>query len=91
MADGQQKSLPAIIAILAAMISYATSCSGHWIAGLILAIIAVPAGLVGLVLAASPRVAGGILSIIAIVLGGLGVVVSLLAMAGKLVRWSISG
>jgi hypothetical protein len=74
MAIDQRKSVPAVIAIIAAIASFFVSAG--W--GFVLAIIAVIAGILGFLLSASPRRSGGIISIIAIVLGVLAFVVALL-------------
>lgn len=83
----QQKiGIAATLAILAAGISYALTCSGHPIWGLLLALLSIPLGLAGLVMAASPRVSGGILSIVAVALGAIGILVSVLGIVGVIVR-----
>ena len=81
----QRTGVAATLSILAAIGSYIAVCAGHPGWGLLLAVISIPLGLVGLVMAASPRVSGGILSIVAMVLGLLGVVVALLGVIGVVV------
>jgi hypothetical protein len=63
-------SIPALIAIVAALASFAVGA--FW--GFVLAIVAVAFGIVGLLLAFSSRVRGGFLSAIAIIGGLLGVI-----------------
>lgn len=75
----------ATISIILAVGSFILTCTGHPIWGLIAAIFAVPAGLLGLTLSASPKVSGGILSIIAIILAALGIVVAVLGILGVIV------
>lgn len=81
----QRTGIAAAISILAAVGSYILTCMGHPVWGLILALISVPAGITGLVMAASPRVSGGILSIVAIILGAIGVLVAVLGIIGVIV------
>lgn len=81
----QRTGIAAAISILAAVGSYILTCMGHPVWGLILALISVPAGIIGLVMAASPRVSGGILSIVAIILGAIGVLVAVLGIVGVIV------
>lgn len=78
----QQTGTAATASILAALGSYAATCGGHPGWGLMLAIIAVPLGLLGLVLSASPRVRGGMLSIFAVILGMIGMLFAVLGMVG---------
>jgi hypothetical protein len=72
----QRTGTLAIISIVSAIAAYIAVFSGSPILGLILAIAAIPFGVFGLLMAASPRVSGGIISIFGIVLGGIGVVVA---------------
>lgn len=78
----QKTGIAATLAILAAIGSFIASFTAHPGWGLFLAIIAVPLGLIGMMMAASPRVSGGIMSIFSIVLGVVGVVLALLVMVG---------
>jgi hypothetical protein len=75
----------ALLAILAAIGSYILTFSGRPVFGLVVALLALPLGVIGLVMAASPRVSGGILSIVAIVLAVFGLGIALLTMLGMLV------
>ena len=75
----------AIVSIILAVGSYILTCTGHPIWGLIAAVLAVPAGLLGLTLSASPKVSGGILSIIAIILAALGLIVAILGILGVII------
>ena len=75
---------PAIVAIVMAASSYALSCSGHGIWGLITAILGVICGAIGILWAALPGVRGALLSVSAIVLSALAIIPAILAMLGKL-------
>jgi hypothetical protein len=75
----------AVLAILAAIGSYVATFSGRPVIGLLAALLALPLGVLGLVMAASPRVSGGILSIFAIVLAIFGLGIALLVMLGMLI------
>jgi hypothetical protein len=81
---GSKTGIAAISALVAAVGSYLLSFSGHPIWALFAAIISVPLGAVGLVMAASPRVSGGIMSIIAMVLGVGGVILAVLVLVGMI-------
>jgi hypothetical protein len=86
MKDLRQKTgLAAIFSIIAALGSYYMSFTGSYIIGFLLALIAVPLGILGLVMAASPRVSGGLISIAAIVFGGFGLIVAVFAMIGVII------
>ncbi len=63
-------SLPSIIAIIAAVLSFATGA--FW--GFVLAVIAIISGAIGVILALSPKVRGGIASTIAVLAGFIGIV-----------------
>jgi hypothetical protein len=65
-------SVPSILAIVCAILSFVT---GGW--GLFLAIAAIILGLVGVLLALSPRVRGGLMSVFSVLAGLLGIVVAL--------------
>ena len=77
---GQAKSLASIIAILAALVSFYCSSRGWEFRALLLAFVAIGAGLVGGLRALSPRVSGGILSMLAVALGAIAIVVALIAL-----------
>jgi hypothetical protein len=70
------RSGASIIAILCALGSFYMTGHGRELLGFVLAIVAMPAGLIGGIKALSPRVRGGILSIAAV---GLGVIALLFA------------
>jgi hypothetical protein len=80
----QQTSAAATIAIIAAIIGWIVLFAAYPGWAFLLNIIAVVAGIFGLVLAASPRVSGGIASIIGIVLGAVGIILAIFGMAGTL-------
>ena len=69
IATEQKTGTPAAGAIIAAVLSFILTFSRHPVFGLFSAIISLPLGVFGLMMAASPRVGGGLLSIVAIVLG----------------------
>jgi hypothetical protein len=81
----QKTGLAAICSIIAALGSYYMSFTGSFIIGFLLALVAVPLGILGLVMAASPRVSGGLISIAAIAFGGFGLIVAVLAMIGVII------
>ena len=83
--SGAQLSAPArsgasIVAIIAAIGSFYFSTQGREIWGLIAALVAIAAGLLGGLRALSPRVTGGMLSITAVLLGAIAVIVALVAL-----------
>ena len=59
----------ATAAIIAAVLSFILTFTGHVLWGGMSALISIPLGAIGLFMAASPRVGGGIMSIAAIILG----------------------
>lgn len=81
----QKTGLAATLSILAALGAYVLTCVGQPGWGLLAAIASIPLGLIGFVMAASPKVSGGILSIVAIILGALATIVSLLVFIGAVV------
>ena len=74
------RSAASILAIVAAIASFYFSTQGREVWGLIAALVAIGAGLLGGLRALSPRVTGGMLSIAAVVLGEIAVLVSLVAL-----------
>jgi len=80
----QRMGTSAILAVLASLGSMFLSCSGRPLWGLILAILAIPFGLVGFLRSASPQVSGGFASIISIIVGIVGVAVAVIAMLFKI-------
>lgn len=78
----QRTGTAATVSILASIGSYISTFSGHPVWGLVIALISICFGVIGMVMAVSPRVSGGIISIIAIILGGIGIIVSLLGIIG---------
>ena len=65
----QKTGTLATAAILAAVLSFILSFTGHVLWGGISALISIPLGVLGVFMAASPRVGGGLMSIAAIILG----------------------
>ena len=74
IANHQVHSIASILAIVAALASFFVNSGGL---GLVLAIAAIVLGVVGFLMAASPRVSGGLLSLASI---GLGVVAAVFAL-----------
>jgi hypothetical protein len=72
-------SLPSLIAIAAAIGSFATGA--FW--GFVLAMVAILFGIIGVLLSFSPRVRGGFVSILSMVAGAVGIIVALF----KAVAW----
>jgi hypothetical protein len=81
----QRTSTIAIISIALAIGSFFGTFQHHSIVGFMAALFAIPLGIIGLLMAASPRGSGGILSIMGIVVGSLGLVLSLVVGMGRLV------
>ena len=79
-ASPQVRSTASIVAIIAAVFSFVMSARGQEIWALVLAFVAIIAGLAGGAKALSPRVSGGVLSITAVVLGVIAVLVALVAL-----------
>ena len=71
-------SIPSILAAIAAFISFKAGA----FFGLLLAIGAIVLGLLGVVLALSPRVRGGMVSVIAIAAGAIGIIAALFKLIG---------
>lgn len=67
-------SIPSIIAIVAALLSFVVSAG--W--ALFLAVVAILFGVVGFVVALSPRIRGGVVSMLSMFAGGLGALVAVL-------------
>ena len=78
----QKTGTAAVLAIIAAIGSFVATFTGHPLWGMFAAIIAIPLGLLGMAMAASPRVSGGIISIFSIVLGVVGALVAVLGLVG---------
>ena len=74
-------SIPAILALVAAIGSFMTG----WFLGLILAIAAILLGLIGVMLALSPRVRGGMISVASMVAGVIGIIVAVIKLVGAVV------
>jgi len=65
----QRTGTLATAAIIAAVLSFILTFTGHVLWGGISALISLPLGVMGFFMAASPRVGGGLMSIAAIILG----------------------
>lgn len=79
MVSGQVRSTASILAILAAIGSFILSGRDSEFLGILAALFAIGAGLVGGLKSLSPRVSGGILSIIAVLLGVIALLFALIA------------
>ena len=82
----QRFSGASIVAIICAVGSFFLSFSGHGTFGLIAAIVGILAGVIGFVMAASPRERGGLMSIVSIVLCVIALIPAILVMTGHLVQ-----
>lgn len=80
LTTSQVRSTTSILAILAAIGSFVLSGQGRELLGVIAAVFAVGAGLIGGLKSLSPRVSGGMLSIFAVLLGVIAFIFALLAM-----------
>ena len=85
IANRQQKSTVAVVAILAAIGGVLASFTGHPFWGMFIGLGSIALGAVGLGLSASPKVSGGILSISAIILSIIGLGLSILVAVGILI------
>lgn len=72
-------SLPSIIAIIAALLSFTTGA----FFGFVLAIVAIIAAIIGMVAAASPKIRGGLVSTVSLIAGG----IALIAAVIKAMMW----
>jgi hypothetical protein len=85
MAVAQRAGTTASLAVVAAIGGFLATLTGHPVWGLILDLTAIPLGVIGLLMATSPRVSGGVLSIFALVAAVLGIGLAVLVMVGMLV------
>jgi hypothetical protein len=81
----QKTGIAATISLITAILSWIVTFTGHPIWGMLLGLVSIVPGIVGFVMAASPRVSGGILSIIAIVFGILGLGLAVLGLIGVII------
>lgn len=81
----QRSATSAVVAIICALGSFLATFTGHPGGGAAAAVIAVLSGVMGMAMAASPRLTGGKMSIAAIILGIFGLGVAVLGMLGKIV------
>jgi hypothetical protein len=75
----------AIAAIISAIFSFFLTFSGHPFWGMLAALAAIPLGIGGLIMAASPKVSGGVMSIAAIMIGVLAAGVAILGIVGAII------
>jgi len=85
VATEQKTGALATGAIIAAILGFILTFMAHPLFGLFSAIISIPLGIFGLMMAASPRVGGGLLSIIAMVLGVIAIGVAVLGGIGTII------
>lgn len=76
----QKTGILATLAIIMAITSYFLTFNGHTFLGVLAALISIPFGIGGFVMAASPRVSGGVISILSILLGVFAIGVAVIAM-----------
>ncbi len=76
-------SIPSIIAVVAAIFTFQTGA--FW--GLVLAVVAILAGLLGVLLSLSQAKRGGLLSILGVVGGAIGVIAAII----KAILWIAGG
>lgn len=84
MAD-QKTGIVATVAIIAAIGSLLLTFTGSPIWGMIVALVAIVAGIVGVVISVSPKVGGGLLSVVSIILGVLDVGIAILGIIGVII------
>jgi len=75
-------SVPAIISLIAAILSFATGA--FW--GFILAIVAIIFGVIGVIMALAPNVRGGVISMVSLLAGGIGLIAAVIKALMWLVR-----
>ena len=85
VATEQKTGTLAAGAMIAAILGFILTFAGHPVFGLFSALISIPLGIIGLMMAASPRVGGGLLSIAAIVLGVIAIGVAVLGGIGAMI------
>ena len=85
IATEQKTGTLAVGAMIAAILGFVLTFTGHPLFGLVSAVISIPLGIMGLMMAASPRVGGGLLSIAAIVMGVIAIGVAVLGSIGALI------
>lgn len=83
VANEQKTGALASGAMIAAIVSFILTFAGHPVIGLLCGILSIPLGIIGLMMAASPRVGGGLLSIAAMVLGVIAIGIAVLGGIGK--------
>ncbi len=75
--------MPSILAVVIALASYPLSFTGHWIWGIVAAVIGIVCGLLGMIWAALPGIRGAYLSLIAILLSVIAIIPAILSAMGK--------
>ena len=78
----QKAGTVAIIAILSAISSLMLTLSGHPVAGLVAAFVAIITGFIGVVVSASPKIGGGLVSTLAIIAGVVDTAIAIIAILG---------
>lgn len=85
VATEQKTGTLAIGAIIAAALSFLFTFTGHPFWGVVSAVVSIPLGIIGAMMAASPRVGGGLLSIVAVVIGLIAIGVAVLGFVGVII------
>lgn len=73
-------SIPAIIAVIAAIWSFIAGPAG----GLVLAAVAIMFGVLGVIMSLSPNVRGGFISILSMMAGSVAIILALMKMLARL-------
>lgn len=81
----QKASGSAALSLALVVGSLAGTFTGHPVIGLLAVIAALPLGVLGLLLAVSPKIGGGLMSVGALVLGILAVLLAILGMIGVII------
>lgn len=76
--DKPSFTIPSILSIVAAVLSFRFGA----VFGLLLAILAIGLGVVGTLLAISPRRRGGIVSVVSIIMGLIGIIAAIVKLLG---------
>lgn len=85
MANEQRTGAAATVAIIAALGGVIATFTGHPVWGLIIELAAAFAGIIGMLVSASPRIGGGLVSLVATVVAIFGLGLAVLGMIGALV------
>lgn len=81
----QRAGTSAVLAIIATVVSFLLTFAGRPGYGLLAGLIAVPLGVMGVIMSASPRVGGGLMSVVAIILGLIAIGLGVLVLIGAII------